>query len=53
MLRRRRAGDADEAVRLMSEHIRVPQRRLHELADDELRDILGPPRSPSQTAPLN
>ena len=36
-------GNAEEAVRLMSAHIRVPQLRLIELGDDELRVILGPP----------
>jgi DNA-binding GntR family transcriptional regulator len=37
------AGDADEAARLLAEHIRVPQVRLQELTDDELQPILGPP----------
>lgn len=46
------AGDVEEAVRLMSEHIRVPQLRLNELGDDELRDILGPPRSSESDRPL-
>jgi DNA-binding GntR family transcriptional regulator len=36
-------GDVDEAVRLMSAHIEVPQLRLLEFGDDELRAILGSP----------
>lgn len=35
------AGDADEAARLLSEHISVPQRRVQELSDEELAPILG------------
>ena len=35
-----RAGDADEAARLLGEHIQIPQRRLEAAPDDEvvLRD---------------
>ena len=31
-------NDADEAARLLAEHIRVPQRRLEQLNDDEFRE---------------
>ena len=31
-----RKGDVDRAVHLISEHIRVPQRRLQSLSEDEL-----------------
>lgn len=41
VLRAAGRGDADEASRLLSEHIRVPQRRLLELGDDEFRSILA------------
>lgn len=36
ILRAAKRGDADRATHLMSEHIRVPQRRLEALTDDEL-----------------
>jgi DNA-binding GntR family transcriptional regulator len=36
ILRAAKHGDADRAAHLMSEHIRVPQRRLQALTDDEL-----------------
>ena len=36
ILRAAKRGDADRAAHLMSEHIRVPQRRLEALTDDEL-----------------
>ena len=36
ILRAAKRGDADRAAHLMSEHIRVPQRRLQSLTDDEL-----------------
>jgi len=42
VLRAAAAGNADEAARLLAEHIRVPQLRLQELTDDELQPILGP-----------
>jgi DNA-binding GntR family transcriptional regulator len=35
ILKAARAGDADEAARLMSEHIRVPQRRLQDATEEE------------------
>jgi DNA-binding GntR family transcriptional regulator len=34
-LRAAKRGDAERAAHLMSEHIRVPQRGLKALADDE------------------
>lgn len=37
------AGDADEAARLMSDHIRVPQRRLQDASDKE-REGAQPPK---------
>lgn len=43
ILRAARAGDADEAARLMSEHIRVPQRRLQAASEPE-RDGAQPPK---------
>jgi DNA-binding GntR family transcriptional regulator len=36
ILRAAKRGDADRAAHLMSEHIRVPQRRLQALTDEEL-----------------
>jgi len=36
ILRAAKRGDVDRAAHLMSEHIRVPQRRLEALTDDEL-----------------
>lgn len=36
ILRAIRAGDADRAAHLLSEHIRVPQRRLESASDEEL-----------------
>ncbi|HZR93445.1 MAG TPA: GntR family transcriptional regulator [Gaiellaceae bacterium] len=36
IVRAARRGDADRAAHLMSEHIRVPQRRLDALSEDEL-----------------
>jgi DNA-binding GntR family transcriptional regulator len=36
ILRAAKRGDADRASHLMSEHIRVPQRRLKSLSDDQL-----------------
>src|SRR5712691_4341636 len=36
ILRAAKRGDADRAAHLMSEHIRVPQRRLQALTEDEL-----------------
>jgi hypothetical protein len=31
-----RAGDVDKAVRLLGEHIRIPQRRLEAATDEEV-----------------
>lgn len=39
ILRAVKRGDADRAAHLMSEHIRVPQRRLQALTDDELAAV--------------
>src|SRR5437867_2267931 len=39
ILRAAKRGDADRAAHLMSEHIRVPQRRLHALTEDELAGV--------------
>jgi DNA-binding GntR family transcriptional regulator len=36
IIRAARKGDVERAVHLMSEHIRVPQRRLQSLSEDEL-----------------
>ena len=36
ILRAAKRGDADRAAHLMSEHIRVPQRRLQALTEEEL-----------------
>jgi DNA-binding GntR family transcriptional regulator len=36
ILRAARRGDVDRTAHLMSEHIRVPQRRVKALSDDEL-----------------
>jgi DNA-binding GntR family transcriptional regulator len=36
IVRAARRGDVDRAVHLVSEHIRVPQRRLQSLSEDEL-----------------
>ncbi len=36
IVRAAKRGDADRAAHLMSEHIRVPQRSLKKLTDDEL-----------------
>ncbi len=41
VLRAVAAGDAEEAARLLSVHIGVPQRRLQELSDADLQPILG------------
>ena len=49
-------GDAEEAARLLAEHISVPQRRIQGLSDDELQPILGPPQpvsEPGRTASLD
>ena len=39
IIRAARKGDADRAVHLMSEHIRVPQRRLQSLSEEELAGV--------------
>jgi DNA-binding GntR family transcriptional regulator len=39
ILRAARRGDADRAAHLMSEHIRVPQRSLKGLTDDEFAGV--------------
>jgi DNA-binding GntR family transcriptional regulator len=39
ILRAAKRGDADRAAHLMSEHIRVPQRRLQALTEDELEGV--------------
>ena len=39
ILRAARRGDAERAAHLMSEHVRVPQRRLKALSDDELAAV--------------
>ena len=39
ILRAAKRGDADRAAHLMSEHIRVPQRRLQALTEDELAGV--------------
>src|SRR5205823_6062076 len=36
IVRAAKRGDVERAVHLMSEHVRVPQRRLQSLSDDEL-----------------
>jgi DNA-binding GntR family transcriptional regulator len=41
ILRAAKRGDADRASHLMSEHIRVPQRRLKSLTDDQLASADG------------
>lgn len=38
ILRAAKTGDADKAAHLMSEHIRVPQRRLQSLSEEELHE---------------
>ena len=43
ILRAARAGDADKSAKLMSEHIRVPQRRLQDISDERL-DGAQPPK---------
>ena len=43
ILRAAKRGDADRASHLMSEHIRVPQRRLKSLSDDQLAAAEGGP----------
>ena len=44
ILRAAKRGDADRASHLMSEHIRVPQRRLKALSDEELSRPRAEPR---------
>jgi DNA-binding GntR family transcriptional regulator len=39
ILRAAKRGDAERAAHLMSEHIRVPQRRLQALTEDELAGV--------------
>src|SRR5437588_8004907 len=39
ILRAAKRGDGDRAAHLMSEHIRVPQRRLQALTEDELEGV--------------
>jgi DNA-binding GntR family transcriptional regulator len=39
IIRAARKGDVERAVRLMSEHIRVPQTRLQSLSEDELISV--------------
>jgi DNA-binding GntR family transcriptional regulator len=39
IIRAARKGDVERAVHLMSEHIRVPQRRLQSLSEDELTGV--------------
>jgi DNA-binding GntR family transcriptional regulator len=41
ILRAAKRGNAERAAHLMSEHIRVPQRRLKGLSDDQLRAVQG------------
>jgi DNA-binding GntR family transcriptional regulator len=41
ILRAAKRGDAERAAQLMSEHIRVPQRRLKALSDGELTTVKG------------
>jgi GntR family transcriptional regulator, rspAB operon transcriptional repressor len=46
ILRAIRAGDADRAAHLVSEHIRVPQRRLESTPEEELIELGVPAVSP-------
>jgi DNA-binding GntR family transcriptional regulator len=39
IMRAARRGDVERAVHLISEHIRVPQRRLQSLSEDELQGV--------------
>jgi DNA-binding GntR family transcriptional regulator len=39
IIRAARRGDVERAVHLISEHIRVPQRRLQSLSEDELQGV--------------
>jgi DNA-binding GntR family transcriptional regulator len=54
ILRAAKRGDAERAAHLMSEHVRVPQRRLKALSEDELApagETAGFPREPPSQKP--
>lgn len=52
ILRAAKRGDADRAAHLMSEHVRVPQRRLQSLTDDDIvGETAGFPHEPPSRRP--